>query len=279
MGAVQRIVIVDIPSPGQLGSVFSDLILALTHTLHLLGVDVTYSRKLYPTKDPVIIFGMYRLFIKPQPRRNLPDNYFIFNLAPLFQEKLAWFDEYIGYLARQKASLDYAHFNADVLNKARLATGGTHIFNFGYINLFPYEGFKTSDKFVFYGSLNPERLKRLDEFKKAGVNLEVLQNSWGLERDMQIRMAKAVVNIGKYNPNLLEVYRIWHTLCLGSAVYSDAGVDAQLAEKHAPFVKIFNRLDEKSLQEEPISAAVYKKETDFTASVQALMVFIKEKLS
>lgn len=279
MRSLQRVVIVDIPSPGHLGAVFSDLILALTHTLHSLGVDVTYSRKLYPTKDPVIIFGMYRLFIKQQPRKNLPDNYFVFNLAPLFQNKLAWFDAYIDYLAKQTASIDYAHANADVLDGARLAGGGTHLFKFGYFNLFPYEGFKSSDKFVFYGSMNQDRLKRLGDLKKAGVNLEVLQNAWGLERDMQIRMAKAVVNIGKYNPNLLEVYRIWHTLCLGTAVYSDAGVDTRLTDSHAPYLRIFNRLDEKSLQEEPISASVYRKETDFTASTQALMAFIKEKLS
>ncbi len=277
MKKIERVLIVDIPSPGQLGAVFSDLIVALTHTLTSMGIRVDYSRRLQSTTDPVIVFGLYRLFIKQSLNKDLPRNYFIFNLAPIFQGQLEWFDNYVRYLARQPSSIDYAHFNADQLDDARSVAGGTHIFEFGYFNLFPYAGFRPGENFVFYGSLNPERTQRLAAFKQAGVKVEVLQNVWGLERDMQIRCAKGVLNIGKYKPNILEVYRLWHTLCLGAPVFSDAGIDARLVTAHARYARIFSRLEPAHLAMEPVSPALYQAETSFSRSVQALLAFMAER--
>ncbi len=269
------VVIADLPSPGHLGGVFSELIVALTHTLHTLGVTVDYTRQLPRTRHPVIVFGLYRAFLKTPPTQKLPGNYFIFNLAPLALGKLEWFDHYIRYIA-QHPCIDYAPHNADLLETVRGPGHRAHLFKFGYFNLLPFSGFDRGSAYVFFGALNEARKNRLDELRAAGVPLTVLQNTWGLERDIQLRRARAVINIGKYEPNLLEVYRLWHTLCLGTPVYSDAGADARLAASHAPYVRIFERLDASSLQETAISPEVYRRETDFTASTQSLLDFISD---
>lgn len=277
MQKIDRIVIVDLPSPRDLGAVFADLIVALVHTLTASGVKVEYSRRLYRTSDPVIVFGFYRLFINKPLEHQLPKNYFIFNLAPIYQGKLGWFDAYIDYLGRQPSSIDYSYLNVDKLDQKRSLPGSVHLFKFGYFNLFPHSGFLAQDSFVFYGSLNPIRLKRLNDFKKAGIKIEILENTWGLERDIQVHTARAVINIGKYQPNILEVYRLWHSLCLGAPLMSDAGADARLVADYQPYVRIFDQVQPEHLGIAPISAAVYRAETQFSHSVNALLAFMQER--
>ncbi len=106
--------------------------------------------------------------------------------------------------------------------------------------------------------------------------MNVLQNVWGHERDIQIRKAKAIINIGKYNPNILEVYRIWHSLCLGTPVYSDAGIDETLTKQYSKYVNIIERLEVDSFLIPPVSPNLYKKETNFMESVNALLDFINQ---
>ena len=98
----------------------------------------------------------------------------------------------------------------------------------------------------------------------------------GHERDIQIRKAKAIINIGKYDSNILEVYRIWHSLCLGSSVYSDAGIDEILTKQYSKYINISKQLEIGSFSIPPVSPSLYKKETSFTESVKALLDFINQ---
>ena len=139
---------------------FSDLILALTHTLHKMGINVQYSRTLPATHDPVIVFGSYRFFMKSVVKNRMPDNYFFFNLAPLAMGKFEWFDRYIQYIAQQNV-IDYSYKNLELLQETRTQATEAFVFGFGFFDLFPFSGFQRSNHYLFFGTLNPERVHRL----------------------------------------------------------------------------------------------------------------------
>ena len=271
----KEITIVDIPSPGILGGVYSDLILALTHSISSLGFKVAYERRLIRITSPVIIFGLYRQFINNSPQIQLPPNYFNFNLAPILETKAQWFQNYLQCVSKHNL-IDYSHSNISNLVKLRANLKPAHLFNFGYFDLMPFKGFERGESYLFYGKLNEDRSQRLKSFQSAGLKLNVLQNVWGHERDIQIRKAKAIINIGKYDPNILEVYRIWHSLCLGTPVYSDAGIDETLAKQYSKYINLSERLEIDSFLIPPVSPSLYKKETTFMESVNALLDFINQ---
>ncbi len=268
-----EIFIVDLPSPGQLSGVFSDLILALTHTLTLLGFKVRYEQYLIRTTSPVIIFGLYRLFINNTPEIKLPNNYFNFNLAPIFENSPIWFNNYLKSITAFK-QIDYSYSNISYLKKFFNCSSSSYIFKFGYFNLSPFKGFERKANFLFYGKLNDYRSQRLQNFTNSGLILDVQQNTWGIHRDIQIKSAKAVINIAKYNQNILEVYRIWHSLCLGTPVYSDTGCDLILSNEYSKFIHLHERLEYVNLLEDPIPVNLYKSNTNFTDSVSSLLEFI-----
>ena len=275
MSSKKEIVIVDIPSPGVLGGVFSDLILALTHSINKLGLTVNYQRRLIRTSNPVIIFGLYREFINKTNQIQLPNNYFIFNLAPILSTSIPWFDNYIKYVSNHNF-IDYSYHNISHLSNFSSNPKASHLFDFGYFDLMPFRGFQRTSAYIFYGKLNEDRIQRLKEIKNSGININILNNVWGHERDIQIRTAKAVINIGKYNPSLLEVYRIWHSLCIGTPVYSDAGIDQSLVKKYEKYATIADRLDSHTLETPAISADLYQRDTSFIESTRALLDFIKQ---
>jgi hypothetical protein len=270
----KEITIIDIPSPGMLGGVYSDLILALTHSINALGFKVDYERRLVRTTNPVIIFGLYREFINNSPQIQLPPNYFIFNLAPILATKTPWFKNYVQCVSKHNL-IDYSYSNILHLSELSVDSRPAHLFKFGYFDLMPFRGFEQDDNYLFYGKLNEDRARRLESFQSAGLKLNVLQNTWGHERDIQIRRAKAIVNIGKYNPNILEVYRIWHSLCLGTPVYSDAGIDENLTKQYSKYINLSERLEIDSFLTPPTSPNLYQNETSFIESVRDLLDFIK----
>lgn len=271
----KEITIIDIPSPGILGGVYSDLILALTHSINLLGYKVSYERRFIRTTNPVIIFGLYREFINNSPQIQFPENYFNFNLAPIIDTKISWFQNYLQCVSKHNL-IDYSYNNISYLSKLMVSSRPTHLFNFGFFDLMPFKGIERSEHYLFYGKLNEVREQRLKYFQNAGLKLNVLQNIWGHERDIQIRKAKAIINIGKYDPNILEVYRIWHSLCLGTSVYSDAGIDEILTKQYSKYINISKQLEIGSFSIPPVSPSLYKKETSFTESVKALLDFINQ---
>jgi len=270
----KEITIIEIPSPGVLGGVYSDLIMALSHSINSLGFKVNYERNLSRRMNPVIILGLYRKFINTSPLIDMPSHYFNFNLTPLFHNTTPpWFENYLQCTLKHN-QIDYSLRNISVPKDESSSSRRVHLFNFGYFDLMPFNGFERGDNYLFYGKYNEERLQRLKDLQKKGTKINALQNVWGHERDIQIRQAKAIVNIRKFNKNILEVYRIWHSLCLGTPVYSDAGTDESLNMQYSQYINISERLEADSLQVPPVSPSIYKRETSFIESVDSLLEFI-----
>ncbi len=75
---------------------------------------------------------------------------------------------------------------------------------------------------LFYGALNERRIAVLEQLLQAGVNLKVLQDVWGEERDAYIARSKIVLNVHYYPTMIMETVRLCHLLNNKICVVSEA---------------------------------------------------------
>jgi len=267
-----RIGILDIPSSGVLGGVCADLIAALSTSLQELGVEVVYSRTTLERGIPVLVFNWYRLFIDGKIPAQLPPNAFIFNLSPVKAAE-GWYRNYLDCLAQSAAVIDYSGRNLQLLGETK---GRRFRWHFGYFPLSSMRYPARNQDILFFGKLSGHRAQRMQQLVQEGAKLKVLENIWGYERDLQIATSRAVLNIGKFENNTLEVYRLWHTLCLGTPVISEPGVDAGLAQEWAPYVTFVDRISHaRDLDVELVPAAKFRTETSFHDNARRLLEFIQ----
>ena len=273
---IKKICILDIPSPGILGGVFSDLICALSTSFKKFGIEVEYSRNKIDPKIPTIIFGFYRLFIDNQKLPPIPPNIIIFNLSPLPFSKEKWFGNYIGAISKYNL-IDYSFENLNFLGKLNNQNVKRHRFEFGYTELSVFTFPKKNQSYLFYGKINQLRTEKINYIKNLGIKINVLTNTWGLERDIQICTSKAIVNLPKYEKNILEVYRLWHALCLGTPVFSEKSLDPNLNNEFSRFIQFFDDISMLQNPDENIkSPEIYKRETCLNSSIEKLLQYIED---
>lgn len=274
--AIKKIQILDIPSPGILGGVYSELICALTSTFYKMGIEVTYSRDSLNKNIPRIIFGCYRLFINNNKPPFIPKDTIIFNLSPLPYSQEEWFKNYI-YFIKSYHSIDYSYENINYLESLHKEKIKRHKFNFAFFELTSLKFPTRNNQFLFYGKMNDLRTKKIMHLRQNGLPIRVLSNSWGYERDIQIATSKAIINIPKYEKNILEVYRIWHSLCLNTPVISEKGLDRKLADEFNDFILFKNNIAPNEIVNDELKTAeVFRQKTSFDQSVVDLINFIKE---
>lgn len=272
---MKRVGILDIPSRGMLGGVSAELILALSTAFRELGVETTYSRHHIERATPTLVFNYYRLFIDGKIPTPLPPSAHIFNLSPIVDTDKAWYRSYISYLSEAASVIDYSDLNLRKLqtyspDKRRFR------FTFGYLPLSAMRFPERNTEWLFYGKLNDYRSTRLKQLAQQGLRLKVLNNVWGFERDLQIATCRAVVNFGKFERNILEVYRLWHTLCLGTPVLSERGVDEVLTREWTPYVTYVDRIAHaQDLEAALVSPARFQTETSFHNNARELFDFIQ----
>jgi len=273
---INKIQILDIPSPGILGGVYSELICAISSVFHKMGIEVVYSRERLNKNIPRIIFGWYRVFINNRQPPKIPQDTIIFNLSPLPFSEEEWFKAYITDI-KERPLIDYSYENIKFLELQNPNILKRHKFNFEYFELTPFKFPTRNNSFLFYGKMNDFRAEKITELKKTGLQIRVLSNSWGFERDIQIGTSKAIVNIPKYEKNILEVYRIWHSLCLGTPVISERGLDEKLANEFNDYILFTDSiLSSNTLLDESKDADIFREKTSFERSVNNLINFIEE---
>lgn len=256
--------------PSQQKSINIELILAICSCLKDRGFQVTYNKEINPNYTN-LIFGFHKLFYKPNDQRIiLNDNCFIFNLAPL-SAPIYWMDAYTKALANLRV-IDYSLKNLSILKRLNPKINSHH-FKFGYFKISPFNSFKKNENNVFYGMLTEHRKSYLDQILSLNIPLKVLADDWGYQRDMQIAMAQHVLNIEKFPGSVLEVYRIWHSLCLGTSVISTRGSDSEMAQHYEPYVSFFDSPAE-LLSIEKKDPVIFKNETSLDLSIENLIKFM-----
>lgn len=73
---------------------------------------------------------------------------------------------------------------------------------------------------LFYGSVNDNRLAVLRELAASGLEIKVLDNIFGPERDKIILDTKLVINTSYYEKSTFEQARAFHCLSLGTPILS-----------------------------------------------------------
>ncbi len=74
---------------------------------------------------------------------------------------------------------------------------------------------------LFYGSMNDHRALILENLRRAGLRLHILQGIYGPERDAFLSQARAVLNLHFYEAQILEQVRCFYPLINGKAVISE----------------------------------------------------------
>lgn len=183
-----------------------------------------------------------------------------------------------GYieLLRQHAVLDYDQSNVAAYRDD--PRPDVAILSFGYAPYLQSEAqFRAPLKplkersidILFYGSMNAGRLQMLRRLAGQGVDIKVLENLFGPERDELIRDAKLVLNVAYYEKGTFEQVRAFHCLSLGTPLLSivaasTAGIPAQYRD-----AVFFMKPDEAA----QFLASTFKTDAFYAAAQQKLQAF------
>ena len=220
---------------------FEELINALLHSLLDIGYQVNYKKNQLDPDSMNILIGVHRLFYSFE-NINFKENYFVLNLEPLdekiyqkeSQDTILRFSRYLNFLKKSNV-IDYSYSNIKILNKFH---SNTELFKFGFFN-FNKNHLKTTPNnlYLFYGNCGDRRTKiftKLINEDKLPIN--ILHNIWGLYRDHEILNSRGIINIHRLDNVPLEIYRIWHSLCLGKKILSEQGADKKLDNDFTDYI-------------------------------------------
>lgn len=166
----------------------------------------------------------------------LPNNYVLVQLEQSIQSR--WFDQrYLEQIKCAKAVLDYSFVNFKAL---RQYNSNYYCFSIGYDHILDKP--RSIDKYdydvIFLGQLNLRRDRIINRLKKVGLNVKVLENSWGEARDNELRRAKVIINLHYYDLAILEIVRLSNLLSLGLVVVSEKSEDLVLDSQYSKFMTI-----------------------------------------
>ena len=224
---------------------FEELIHALLHSFHDIGYQVNYKRNQLDSNSMNILLGVHRLFYSFENIK-FKENYCVLNLEPLdekiYQEEgkhtIIRFSRYLNFLKNSKV-IDYSYSNIEILKKFH---SNSELFKFGFFD-FNKNYLKTTPNnlYIFYGNCGDRRTKiftKLINEEKLPIN--ILHNIWGIYRDHEILNSKGIINIHRLENVPLEIYRIWHSLCLGKPILSEKGSDKKLDNDYSDYIFFAN---------------------------------------
>ena len=137
---------------------------------------------------------------------------------------------------------DYSLSNIEVLRS--LGAQSIKFFEFGYCeNLEKFEQKEISDRsvdVVFCGHLNSHRSSILDQMKEFGMNLEIVQSTYGAERDLILLNSKVVLNLHSEGSNF-EIVRVFHPLNNRMLVVSERNPETSIFHKYADYIVGFSK--------------------------------------
>ncbi len=253
---------------------FNEIISSLFNSLNFLNIKTARRDYLLEEDSINIIFGYHRLFQSDKyPKINLSKNSIIFNLEPIYLlTEHPHYTEYINEIINLPI-IDYSPLNINLLKNK----GAKNVFkfNFGYIDL--RKGFNTFSRnknYIFIGNLTEYRKKILSTLMSNKIKVKIFDSIWGLDRDQEIMLSKAVINLNKNELSILAVYRIWHSLCLNTPIISSVSIDRALNAEYEKYIKFYDSIETLSFNDELTSPKLYQEETSFVSSTLNLFTWI-----
>lgn len=202
---------------------FAEVAETLHHGLIALGHDSVLSTRLDNRRRRHIVFGAHLLLHAPQP---LPEDSILYNLEQLGAGGPLDTPAYRDLLRRHRV-WDYAPANVQVL--ARDGIDAVHL-PIGWMPQMRRIGeapLRDVDV-LFYGSLYERRQSVLEALHARGMQLKVLFNVYGAERDAWIARSRIVLNFHGYDACLFEAVRVSWLLGNAACVLAERGADPVL---------------------------------------------------
>ncbi len=272
---VNRICLVEFHRPTFKIQTFSEIIGALFTAFNQLGIEVRYRQNQIDESATNIIFGGHRVFHFVENMGPPPGNCIFFNLEKLNKESNKPYHLRYLNLLKRALVIDYSDKNCKLLLNE--GNDKVHRFRFGYTSLTPFKFPSRGNHLLFYGLLNPRRKTIIDSLSKNATRLLCLDDSWGFERDYEISTSGAVLNICKEDNSIVEIYRLWHSLCLSTPVISEKGVDPVLVDEWKDYVNFIDspqQISAETLSWVP-NADLYRAQTSFHAETVKLKKWIE----
>lgn len=220
----RAIAVTVVTPPGYVHSqAFHEVAEGLYHALRSLGHPVTLTDQLHLRDHCHIILGANLL---PGDAALSPDSV-IYNLEQIFVGS-PWLREDLLTLLRRYPVWDYNRDNVAALRG--LGARALHV-PLGYVpELTRIPTLPPEDEDIdvlFFGSLNPRRMRVLDALDAAGLRVQALAGVYGPERDAFIARARLCLNVHFYEARRFEIVRASYLLANRRCVVSETGADPQ----------------------------------------------------
>ncbi|MCY0878783.1 MAG: glycosyltransferase [Firmicutes bacterium] len=190
---------------------FEDVIAALGYGLQGLGHEVTFRENDIHKGMPNIILGAHLADLRPFLK--FPDTpIIVYNWEQLEKTIDSWHPSYREVLSQVTYVWDYSSANVLWMRK-HLGIEAVQV-PLGYVPELERVRHVSSDVDVlFLGVVNPRRQRVLDELRRRGLSVTVLDSHWGLSRDLWMGRTKVVINIHQFSENdELEILRVGYCL-------------------------------------------------------------------
>jgi len=194
-----------------------------------LGIDVTYAFNEFDEHALNVIFGAHLL--NPKLISELPKGSVLVNLEQLEAPSPQINQQYLSLL-REHIVWDYSRKNIEFLRAKLGVSHASYVpVSTGSCLKFPLLNNEQDIDVLFYGSLSPRRRAILSDLDKAGLNVKVLTNVYGEEKNAYISRAKVILCLAYYEPTILETTRVIHAITNGKAVVAEANGNTELDER------------------------------------------------
>jgi hypothetical protein len=215
--------------PGYTHShVFDDFAAGLQSAFQDLGFAAPVILNPQEIQGRPIILGCNLLHC--YPGLELPKDSILYNLEQVLPGS-PWITQTYIETLKQFQVWDYSRANIHQLNT--LGVQNIQYAGVGYAKVLTHIPRMHKDiDVLFYGSICERRIRILSALQEHGVNVQVLFNAYGKERDIAIARSKIVLNIHYYESKVFEILRVTYLLANKVFVISETGNDPDL---EAPF--------------------------------------------
>jgi hypothetical protein len=221
--------------------VFDEVCELLTYSCQELGYSV---RTQFDKFDESAVNIFISLYFPADYLRSAPKGSIIFQMENLaggseyFQESIARASKF----AKNFEFWDYSLANVEVLKSQGALS--VKFFEFGYCkSLERYSSKEISERtvdVVFYGHLNSHRILILNQIRELGLQVEVIQEMYGIERDRIILNSKVVLNLHSEGSNF-EIVRVFHPLNNRMLVVSERNPETSIFHKYSDYIVPFSK--------------------------------------
>jgi hypothetical protein len=174
------------------------------------------------TSRQLIVFAPTAVAQSPDLQNNLPNGTILVQQEQIFKGSPYMTNQYVKLLSDPKYRVwDYNHINQQVLSDEWNIK--SEVLEFGYgpqLSILP--SMPETIDIVFFGSMNPRRMKILHDLQSRGYSVAFLEAIVGSERDWLIAQAKVVLNVHYYESKRFELNRVFFLLCNNKLVVSEA---------------------------------------------------------